>query len=436
VHLRVDPSVRIGVVLLYFLRIVRQADNRVIAEYRPQNGFDKLCLAGTAKWLHRGEDHWAMESYGNDPQLFLPAIEGSDQAQELLVEISLQEMGISEYIAHRERPPVRRSLFSRLKALGIVGLVMAFCCLSSPGWGGGVPVILDTDISSDVDDVGAVAVLHSLANEGKAEILAMMVSAVNPTAASCLQALNNYFGRPGVPVGTIFGKGVADESKYTAAVSREFAAAGRVEHQAVALYREVLSRQPDSSVVVVTIGYLTNLRNLLESGPDDTSPLAGTELVARKVKKLVTMGGQYPKGREWNFYQDGPATAKVVADWPTPILFVGFESGVKVLTGSGLRDTPVGNPLRRSYELYNGLTDRPSWDQVTVLYAVEGVEIASHSPLFRVVGGANTLSADGSNVWRENGSGRHHYSVNNLSDRNLAAKVEKLMSDAVLEAAR
>ncbi|RKY61051.1 MAG: hypothetical protein DRP96_04290, partial [Candidatus Neomarinimicrobiota bacterium] len=37
-------------------------------------------------------------------------------------------------------------------------------------------VIFDTDIGPDWDDVGATAVLHTLANQGEAEILAMMVS--------------------------------------------------------------------------------------------------------------------------------------------------------------------------------------------------------------------------------------------------------------------
>ena len=328
---------------------------------------------------------------------------------------------------------VWKLLWNFLRAVYILG------CFSGVVYGGAVPVILDTDISSDVDDVGAVAVLHSLGNEGRADILAMMVSAVNPTASGCLRALNGYFGRPAIPVGTLAGKGVADESKYTAAISREFAGEGKGDdHQAVALYREVLSRQPDHSVVVVTVGYLTNLQNLLESGPDTTSPLTGTELVARKVKRLVTMGGQYPKGREWNFYQDSAATAKVVADWPTPILFVGFESGVNVLTGRGLLKTPAGNPLRRSYELYNGLDDRPSWDQVTVLYAVEGGEdlTVGQSSFFRAVGGTNTVFADGSNDWRNSPEKSYYYAINLLSDQELAAKVEQLMKDAVAEAAR
>ena len=39
-----------------------------------------------------------------------------------------------------------------------------------------VPVILDTDIGPDYDDVGAMAVLHALADAGEARPLAVMSS--------------------------------------------------------------------------------------------------------------------------------------------------------------------------------------------------------------------------------------------------------------------
>ena len=438
-QLRLDPSVRIGVILLYSLRIIREVDKKVIVDFRPQSGFDQLYLTGTAKWLQRGEDHWAIESYGNDPQVFLPIIDGLEDGQDFVVEVSLQELGISEYISLRQQAPAPRTLFSRLKKVGIIGIMVACSLINSWVWANEppVPVILDTDISSDVDDVGAIAVLHSLANEGRVDILAMMVSAANPSAASCLHALNNYFGRPAIPVGVISVNGIPDDSKYTAVISNEYAGdrggKSTAAKDAASLYREVLAGQPDHSVIVVTIGYLTNLKNLLNSLPDNVSPLPGPELVARKVKKLVTMGGQYPQGREWNFYQDISATSQVVAHWPTPILFCGFESGVKVMTGSGLRETPAANPLRRSYEIYNGLTDRPSWDQLTVLYAVEGEGKASppQVPMFTLVGGTNSILPDGSNFWSKNPLAKHSYVQNSLSTDVLRATVEKHMIDAI-----
>ena len=77
-----------------------------------------------------------------------------------------------------------------------------------------VPVILDTDMGSDVDDVGSVAVLHALANRGEAKILAMGVSIKNASTPLCLDALNTYFKRPEIPLGVVKGPAFKDMSRY------------------------------------------------------------------------------------------------------------------------------------------------------------------------------------------------------------------------------
>ncbi|MCW5206242.1 nucleoside hydrolase, partial [Desulfobulbus sp. F5] len=184
-------------------------------------------------------------------------------------------------------------------------------------------MILDTDISSDADDVGAVAILHNLANQGKVNVLAMMVSSGDPWSVPCLQALNAWFGRQEIPIGKAQDGIVGDESSYTRAVAEEFAPSTSTATvpDAVQLYRRVLAAQADSSMTLVSIGYLTNLHHLLQSKPDALSPLDGVDLVRQKVKRLVCMGGQYPSGREWNFYQDVKAAVDVISHWPVSIVF-------------------------------------------------------------------------------------------------------------------
>src|SRR5580698_7640820 len=85
-----------------------------------------------------------------------------------------------------------------------------------------VPVILDTDMGSDVDDVGAVAVLHALANRGEARILAMGVSIKNEWTPLCLDALNAYFHRPEIPLGVVKGPALRDSSKYARLIAQEY----------------------------------------------------------------------------------------------------------------------------------------------------------------------------------------------------------------------
>ncbi|HCK99779.1 MAG TPA: nucleoside hydrolase, partial [Candidatus Marinimicrobia bacterium] len=59
----------------------------------------------------------------------------------------------------------------------------------------GVPVIFETDMTLDVDDVGALAVLHGLQTEGKVTILGVSYNEVHPLAPDAIDAINTYYHR-------------------------------------------------------------------------------------------------------------------------------------------------------------------------------------------------------------------------------------------------
>jgi inosine-uridine nucleoside N-ribohydrolase len=252
-------------------------------------------------------------------------------------------------------------------------------------------IILDTDLAEDVDDAGALAVLHALANRGEAEILGVLVSSRNEWVGPCLDAINTWYGRPDLPIG--YQRGLqygyrnpqdpdrTTPSKYAEAVARAFPhdlARSSDAPDAVWLGRKLLAAQPDQSVTIVTVGFLTNLRGLLDSRPDDQSKLDGEALIKQKVKQWVCMGGVFPHGRfpdgngEYNLMWDTAASVRAVNDWPTPIVFSGFEIGARVKVGAGLKETPATNPVRACYQHYNGLNNREAWDLTAVLYAVRG----------------------------------------------------------------
>jgi putative membrane-bound dehydrogenase-like protein len=300
-----------------------------------------------------------------------------------------------------------------------------------------VRLIFDTDIESDVDDVGSVALLHALADNGEVEILAMGVSAKYPWSAPCLSALNTYFGRPNIPLGVVKGPGVNEGSKYAESIAKEFPhhiASNDMAPDAAHVYRAILAAQPDRSVVMVSVGFLTNFRNLLGTKADGHSPLTGRELVAQKVKSWVCMGGRFPEGREWNVFRDAEASRSAIENWPTPILFSGFEVGLEVKTGSGLKVLPKSSPVRRSYELFNNLEDRESWDQTAVLYAVRGLS-GELDNLWKLSDpGEIVLAEDGSNRWRADESGSHRYFVPVAPPAQAAAVIEKLMLHTPLAA--
>jgi pyrimidine-specific ribonucleoside hydrolase len=77
-------------------------------------------------------------------------------------------------------------------------------------------------------------------------------------------------------------------------------------------------------------------------------------LVAKKVKQLVSMAGKFPEGWEFNVFRDSTASRYVVDHWPTPILYSGFEIGVKIKCGlplvgdATIRHSPVKDVFRIS----------------------------------------------------------------------------------------
>lgn len=294
-----------------------------------------------------------------------------------------------------------------------------------------VRVILDTDFASDVDDAGALAVLHALADAGEAEILAVMVSDAGPDPSHlAIDAINTYYGRPGVPVGVVAGPAPAFGSSYTAELAARFPNDAAEPAPAVDLYRQLLAGEPDGSVTIVSVGYLTNLAALLASPPDRHSSLTGRELVASKVRLWVAMGGFYPDsaehptGAEFNFALDVTATLTTVAGWPTPALFSGWEIGSVVLTGAILQTaTPPENPVREAYRLFNGGADHRSWDLTAVLAAVRGA-----AGVFEVCAGRNVIGPGGSNRWSHDAAGPHGYLRTVVPADDVAAVIDGLLA--------
>lgn len=295
-----------------------------------------------------------------------------------------------------------------------------------------IPVIFDTDMESDVDDVGALALLHALADLGEAEILAVTVCAGNPWSPLCADRLNHYYGRGEVPVGTVKGRSVRRDSRYTSQIAEEFPGRLAIPDEvpdALDILRRALAAQPDGSVVVVSVGYLTNLRDLLVTGADEHSDLDGRKLVARKVRLWACMGGHFPSGREFNIFQDTEASREALAGWPTEIVFSGWEVGLAE-TGGPLRELPATSPVRRAYELYRRIPHK-SWDLMTVLYAVRGIDrdraggYWDLSPRGRMV-----LAENGANTWQTDPGGNQRYKL--LQDGQRAAKLVAEIDDLLM----
>ncbi|MBX3742768.1 MAG: nucleoside hydrolase [Akkermansiaceae bacterium] len=307
-----------------------------------------------------------------------------------------------------------------------------------------VPVIFDTDMGPDYDDVGALAVLNRLADLGEAEILAAGASNHLPNAVRLIGIINRSYKREGIPIGALKGKGPGIDTwhkgeKWTDVLPERYPINLPLSENApdaVAVYRKALASAEDESVVIVSVGFFPNLRNLLRSPADAASPLDGKELVRKKVKRLVSMAGKFPSGKETNIIVDPESAREVFNEWPVEILIAGYEVGRHVRTGDRMIRMEIkGNPVVDAYAMSipqdkeeMGKTSRyepggrASYDQTTVLAAVRPGD-----KYFSVERGVLRIDADGTNHWEVAADGRHSRLVEKMAAVELAAVIEDLM---------
>ncbi len=257
-----------------------------------------------------------------------------------------------------------------------------------------IPLIFDTDIGNDCDDVLALGVIHALQSRGECRLLAVTITKDHQLAAAFTDAVNTFYGRGEIPIGVCRSGVTPEQGKFNGLAKQTDDGRRRYPHDlksgkdaldAVAVLRRALAGAEDHSVVIAQVGFSTNLANLLRSPADAHSPLNGLELVKKKVRLLSIMAGAFTRiednqgnlydHREYNIVKDIPAAKKLAADWPTSVVWSGFEIG-KALPyphESIERDYAyvAHHPLAEAYTLYNPPPhDRPTWDLTSVLYAV------------------------------------------------------------------
>lgn len=298
-----------------------------------------------------------------------------------------------------------------------------------------VNVIFDSDMGPDYDDVGAITLLHTFADEGKVNILATIASTKYENVAAVFSVFNTYFNRPNIPVAVPKGEALdlRDSQHWTDSIVKNYPHAinsNKDVPDAVALYRRILSIQPDKSVTIITVGFLTNLKNLLQSKPDMFSSLTGELLIKQKVKQLVSMAGKFPEGSEFNVNRDFTSSKYVYENWPTPVLFSGFEIGEKIKCGlplihnDAITNSPVKDVFRISIpQAAEDSAGRKSWDETAVLVGVLG-----YDKWFDVKHGKILISdKDGSNTWVNDDNGTQAY----LVEKTSAAVVQKLIDELI-----
>ena len=317
-----------------------------------------------------------------------------------------------------------------------------------------VKIILDTDMLTDPEDVNALCLLHAFADEGEAEILACVANGHEATRASgaAIDVVNTFYHRPNIPIGTYKGGFTNKRSAYTHKLRDNFPHDVPNDDElpsALDIYRQTLSAQPDHSVTIVSVGFLLNVKDLLDSKPDKFSDLDGKELIRKKVKELVVMGGKYPEGREYNFYYGGvaPAAKGVVENLPdeVSIVFSGYEIGERIIQGKNYRNQLPHCPLRMALEnAYNIPLEsannclnsgRDGWDETAVIYAVRGLSYKG-TEYWKVQSKGSVLidCCDGSNVWLPSPDKNQSYLIEFMAPDSLASLMEHYILKSIKNA--
>jgi len=301
----------------------------------------------------------------------------------------------------------------------LLALTMSASVLAQP-----TKIIFDTDMGNDVDDALALAMIHALQSRDECELLAVTITKDQEECAPYIDAINTFYGRGEIPVGIVNNGVTPEKSKFTGVALEKIGNEYLYPHDlnvgdaipsAVEILRRTLASQPDNSVVIVQVGFSTNLARLLKSKGDKHSDLDGKKLVSKKVKRISIMAGAFaPIGGkthlEYNVIKDIPAAQKLANEWPTPIVWSGFEIGLAIRypAVSIERDFRYvdRHPIPESYQRYNPTPhERPTWDLTSVLWAARpdrGYFEMSES-------GVVTVEDNGETLFRSDPNGRHSY---------------------------
>lgn len=275
-------------------------------------------------------------------------------------------------------------------------------------------VLYDADFGERVGPSLAMCLLYGLDGKNEARVVSISVSKPNLKAAGLAEvfgrfyagAVSGNFGAIGrnLPVGLATAGGNPNETPILRGVLGKVTAEGKpaFEHglqslndtaEPMALLRNALTSQYDQNCVVILNGPATNLAALLDL-PDAKG------WIERKARLLVIAGDA--------FAADAAAARKVLAAWPSPIVYVPEEVGAAVRYPAASIETDFSwspaHPLVEAYRAGGTMPyDAATTELASVLHAVrEKEKFFGVSPA-----GELQLAADGKVAFAPAANGRH-----------------------------
>ncbi len=193
---------------------------------------------------------------------------------------------------------------------------------------GAKPIIIDTDFASDADDILALRLAMCFQDLGMVDIKGIALSTVYSRAPLAVHALCKYDGYGDIPVAMdTSGRSVQVETKYVD-VMCDWPRSRNDYEVPVKMYRRMLAESSEK-VNIITLGFLQNIQDLLESAPDEYSQLNGMDLVKEKVEAIYIVGGSDSGSPSFNFYWTGSrvinAAQMVTTNCPVKTIYLSSD---------------------------------------------------------------------------------------------------------------
>ncbi len=211
------------------------------------------------------------------------------------------------------------------------------------------PVLLDTDIGTDIDDAYALA---QIVRSPELKLLGVTTVSGDAVARARLAAkLLAVAGRGDVPI--FAGTSTAPQYMAQTAWAAGFSAPSLHLSGGVEFMRAQIDAHP-GEITLIAIGELTNVAALLQSEPG----------IGRKIKAIALMGGSVRRGYapgsapepEWNI-KSNAAAARVVFTSGVPLLVAPLDStaDLKLIPELRVRIFSRGTPLHDALAALNSI---------------------------------------------------------------------------------
>jgi len=255
-------------------------------------------------------------------------------------------------------------------------------------------VIFDTDLGADCDDVMALDFIMAADKCGDCELIGVTYSGDVFNAIPCIYAILREHGYEYIPIGSteitgtsqrnwdIYATKVVDKFSYPDAPTYETVPS------AVSLLRRLLS-ESEEPVKIISTGFFTNLADLIESGPDEYSPLDGAALLKEKAEEIYVAACNFwhikftpagaeiistqPPTREYNVRRDVKSAQTFFNNCNVPVIVCQYEVGNDMISG-GPMVLRGGEDHADSYSyiVHGSVNGRHSWDPVTAMCGIYG----------------------------------------------------------------